>query len=326
MKTINTFDKLKKSLQGPVQTIFVPFNRKLNIDYPALRKHISILCSFDFVKCLYLMPYNGRYSQLSENEIMQLNRFCIGEVKKKGKLIIVSDPIHASTETKLKFCLDAKKNGADIFSSICREKYFSDKQIFLHYKKISSSNMPILVHMMPFLSGYDGSNMNWKFNTLKKLSTIKNIIAIKEDTKSFVYGANILKKFKKRFSIIFAGRKKLILDLRKSGLTSYLNGTSIIDPEIDNIFWKFFKINPTLAKKFVKEIDDPFWDILSSKYGWHRLNKACLEINGVMKRFERLPMISLDKKEFNDVKKKVVQIKKKLGSWKKFNLKIKNDF
>ena len=45
-----------------------------------------------------------------------------------------------------------------------------------------------------------------------------------------------------------------------------------------------------------------------------------------MKRFERLPMISLDKKEFNDVKKKVVQIKKKIGSWKKFNLKIKNEF
>ena len=326
MKTINTFDKLKKNLHGPVQTIFVPFSRKLNIDYSALRKHISILCSFEFVKCLYLMPYNGRYSQLSENEIMELNRFCIGEVKKKKKLIIVSDPIHASTESKLKFCLDAKKNGADIFSSICREKYFSDKQIFLHYKKISSSNMPILAHMMPFLSGYDGSNMNWKFNTLKKLSTIKNIIAIKEDTKSFVYGANILKKFKKRFSIIFAGRKKLILDLRKSGLTSYLNGTSIIDPEIDNIFWKFFKINPTLAKKFVKEIDDPFWDILSPKYGWHRLNKACLEINGIMKRFERLPMISLDKREFNDVKKKIIQIKKKLVSWKKFDLKIKNDF
>ena len=135
MKTINTFDKLKKSLQGPVQTIFVPFNRKLNIDYPALRKHISILCSFDFVKCLYLMPYKGRYSQLSENEIMELNRFCISEVKKKEKLIIVSDPIHASTETKLKFCLDAKKMEQIFFHLFVEKNIFQISKFFYIIKK-----------------------------------------------------------------------------------------------------------------------------------------------------------------------------------------------
>ena len=242
-------------------------------------------------------------------------------MEKNNKLIIVSDPIHASTQTKLEYCLHAKKNGADIFSSICREKYYSDKQIFDHYKKIASSKMPILVHMMPFLSGYDGSNLNWKFSILKKLSTIKNIIGIKEDTKSFKYGSAILNKFKNRFKIIFAGRKKLILELRKCGLSSYLNGTSIIDPDIDFIFWSYFKSRSTKVKKFIHDIDDPFWDDLASKFGWHRLNKACLQINGIMKRYERLPMIHLDKKEFHIVKKKIYLIKKKLILWKReFNI------
>ena len=263
------------------------------------------------------MPYNGRYSQLSNNEIFKLNKFCIKEVKKRKKIIIVSDPIHASTETKYKFCLHAKKNGADIFSSICREKYFSDRQIFLHYKKIASAGMPILVHVMPFLSGYDGSNMNWKVSTLKKLSKINNIIAIKEDTKNLDYCSKILKNFKNRFKIIFAGRKKLIFNLRKYGQISYLNGTSIIDPEIDRIFLDNHKLNPKKAKKFVEEIDDPFWDNLSPKYGWHRLNKACLEINGIMKRYERLPMISLNNLEYKDLKKKINIIKKRLIKWKK---------
>ena len=314
---MNKITNLHKKLYGPIQTIFVPFNKKLNVDYKSLKKHISILCNLHFVQCLYLMPYNGRFSQLSEFEILKLNKFCIKEVKKKGKLIIVSDPIHASTEKKLRFCLHAKKNGADIFSSICREKYFSDNQIFLHYKKISSSGMPILVHLMPFLSGYNGMNINWKNSTLRKLSKIKNIIAIKEDTKSIKYGGEILNNFKKRFSIIFAGRKKLVLQLKKYGLTSYLNGTSIIDPEIDNIFWNYFKNNQSKARVFIREIDDPFWDILSSKYGWHRLNKACLEINGIMKRYERLPMISLNNKEYKDVKNKIDSIKKALDNWKK---------
>ena len=314
---MNKITDLQKSLNGAIQTIFVPFDKKLNIDYKSLRKHISILCSLNFVQCLYLMPYNGRFSQLSEYEILKLNKFCIKEVKKNSKLIIVSDPIHASTETKLKFCLHAKKNGADIFSSICREKYFSDNQIFLHYKKIASAGMPVLVHLMPFLSGYNGMNINWKESTLRKLSKIKNIIAIKEDTKSVKYGSKILHNFKKRFCIIFAGRKKLVLQLKKYGLTSYLNGTSIIDPEIDNIFWYYFKNNLSKARSFVKEIDDPFWDNLSSKYGWHRLNKACLEINGIMNKFERLPMISLNNKEYKDVKEQIISIKKKLNNWKK---------
>ena len=40
---------------------------------------------------------------------------------------------------------------------------------------------------MPFLSGYDGANMQWKDSTLKKISQISNIIAIKEDTKNKEY-------------------------------------------------------------------------------------------------------------------------------------------
>ena len=96
--------------------------------------------------------------------------------------------------------------------------------------------------------------MNWKLSTLKKLSTIENVVAIKEDTKSLKYGQTILKNFKSRFHVIFAGRKKLILSLKKSGVMSYLNGTSIIDPEIDNIFWTLFKNNPKRQKNLLSKL------------------------------------------------------------------------
>ena len=42
-----------------------------------------------------------------------------------------------------------------------------------------------------------------------------------------------------------------------------------------------------------------------------------LEINGIMKRYERLPMISLDDNEFKHVKNKILMIKKRLNNWKK---------
>ena len=311
-----SFTKLKEKLVGPIQTIFVPFNKNDSIDYKSLKKHIIQLCNLHFVNVLYLMPYNGRYSQLDEKEIFKLNAFCIKEVKKHKKIIIVSDPIHASTNRKLKFCLHAKKNGADIFSSIFREKYFSDNQVFKHFEALNSANFQILIHLMPFLSGYDGRNIDWDLSILKKISSLKNVIAIKEDTKNYEYGKKILKKFGNRFSIIFAGRKKLIIDLKKYGLKSYLNGTSIIDPQIDDIFWSLLELNLIEAKKFVKDIDDPFWNIVIKKFGWHRVNKACLEINGVMKRYERLPMIPLSNYEFEILRLNVNKIKNKLFKWK----------
>ena len=58
------------------------------------------------------------------------------------------------------------------------------------------------------------------------------------------------------------------------------------------------------------------------KYGWHRVNKACLEINGVMKRFERLPMIALNDQEFIELKRNINVIKKRLRFMKKFYLNI----
>jgi 4-hydroxy-tetrahydrodipicolinate synthase len=311
---------IKNKIKGPIQTIFVPFNKDRKIDFKSLKNHIKNLCELDFVNVLYLMPYNGRYSQLTNSEILKLNSFCIKEVKKFKKIIIVSDPIHASSEEKLKFARHAKDKGADIFASICREKYFTDEQIYQHYKKISKAKIPLLVHVMPFLSGYTGDNIEWKMSTLTKLSKIKDIVAIKEDTKNLYYGKNFLKNFKKRFKIIFSGRKSLIYKLKDHGLESYLNGTSIIDQNIDRIFWFLINNDKKKSLKFIKEIDDPFWDILSKKYGWHRLNKCCLEINGIMPRYERLPMVSLSNREVKDVKKTINLIKKKLNYWKKLKI------
>ena len=69
---------------------------------------------------------------------------------------------------------------------INREKYFSDEQILNHYREMNSC-MPILVHVMPFLSGYDVKNMNWPVKIFKGLSSLENIIAVKEDTKDIDY-------------------------------------------------------------------------------------------------------------------------------------------
>ena len=47
------------------------------------------------------------------------------------------------------------------------------------------------------------------------------------------------------------------------------------------------RTNNKKINHFVKEIDDPFCDILVNKFGWHRCNKAILKRAGHGYAYER---------------------------------------
>lgn len=297
--------KNKIKITGSVFTIFTFFKKNRELDFNTIKKYINFLYN-NGAKQFYMMPYNGRYSQLSFEEIKKLNAFCIKCVKsRRDTLIIVSDPIHASTNQKLEFAIDAQKKGADIFSSICREKFFSQEQIINHYERISLAKIPILVHCMPFLSGYTAKNIKWPISLLQKIVKIRNVVAIKEDTKETVYCKKLLNLFHDKTNLIFAGRKKFLLSISsKKRKPIYLNGISMINPYIDKKFISLMETNDKKKiKQFINEIDDSFWDNLVAKFGWHRCNKAILQCAGFGSRYERLPMKELNNDQYKYVLK-----------------------
>ena len=200
----------------------------------------------------------------------------------------------------------------NIFASICREKYYSDDQIFLHYKELNKVGIPILIHEMPFLSGYDAKNIDWPLNIFKKISKLKRVIAIKEDSRNIHLSKKFIKKFEPRFRIIVAARKEIIFKLFKFGLKSYLNGSSLVDPRIGIKFWFLLNNHNSKAKKFYQDIDNYFWRNIAKKFGWHRVNKYTLEFFGFMRSYERLPMIALTYKEKKFLQKKLRIFKKKV--------------
>ena len=244
------------------------------------------------------MPYNSRYSQLTEDEIFKLNEFVIHTVKQidKDNFIIVSDCIHGPTTLSAEYGYKAFDNGADMFASIVREKYFSNEQIYRHFDYLSKKlTMPLLVHEMPFLSGYDAKNLKWPLSLLEELKNIENIVAIKEDAKDLEYGKKVIDILEPEIRIIFAGKKRFIKDLFPHGLKSYLNGTSIINPDIAFTFWNSLNEHEdSLVDSILRQIEDPFWDNIVSKYGWQGQIKLSY-IRQVMSRYDRLPMEHLNK-------------------------------
>lgn len=304
MKSID-IDKIKTKLDGPVFTVFTSFDLTGKINYEQIESYLNYLYNSG-VRNYYVMPYNSRYSQLNESEIFQLNKFVIEATKSLNKenFVIVSDSIHGPSTLSADYGYKAFDQGADMFASIVREKYFSNLQIYKHFEFLSENlKMPLLVHEMPFLSGYDASVFKWPLSLIKELKNIENILAIKEDAKDIDYGIEVIKELEPEVKVIFAGKKRYIKDLYNYGLTSYLNGTSIINPKIAFEFWdSLLDNNDIQVEKILTKIEDPFWNTVVTKFGWHRSNKALLQAAGLMDRYDRLPMLHLSDQEFTFVK------------------------
>lgn len=304
------FDSLKDTLSGCFYTIFTPFCEDESIDYESLGRYLSTLYR-QGARRFYAMAYNSRYSQLKHSEIMELNEFCIRFLKRldRNSTVIVGDPIHCSTRETIEFTQHAKDTGADLVSLIVREKYFADEQILDHFAEVGrTTNMPILVHEMPFLSGYSGNQMHWPRSLITSLPRIPEVVALKEDAKDFEVTRTTL-ELEPRVRIIIAGTKKSFLRYKAYGARAYLNGVSIIDARIGETFWKAYLEDDEETMEFIlREIEAPFFELCAAKYGWHRTNKALIQAAGLMHRRDRMPLKHLSDEEFVLVQNVYAQI------------------
>ncbi|KZN15068.1 dihydrodipicolinate synthase family protein [Marinomonas sp. TW1] len=314
------FESLKDKLIGPSYTIFTPFKdtEEQEVDYEVLEKYLNVLYRRG-ARRFYAMAYNSRYSQMKHSEIMAFNEFCSKTLKSldKDNVVIVGDPIHCSTKESLEFTLHAKESGADLISLIVREKHFFDDQILEHYSYIGEkSKFPLLVHEMPFLSGFNGKEMHWPSNLIARLPEIPQIAALKEDAKELEVTLEALKLEPKIKVMIAGGGKARFRELMQYGATSWLNGISIIDAKIAEDFWSACLNKDINTQDFIiNELEKPFFSGVVKKYGWHRTNKALLEAAGLMSRKDRMPLKHLSDEEFIEVQEIYAQIS---NAWETF--------
>lgn len=304
------FDDLKQRLAGCFYTIFTPYDEAEAVDFDALERYLSFLFNRG-AKKFYAMAYNSRYSQMSSSEIYEFNEFCIKTVKgfDSSNIVVVGDPIHCSTVESAEFARHARDRGADLISLIIREKYFSDDQILEHFDLVArDSKMAILVHEMPFLSGYDGTQIHWPESLFTKFLKNPFIVALKEDAKDFSVTCAAL-RLEPQIRVLIAGRKSAFVQYKPYGASAYLNGISIIDPQIGERFWSAYKNNDDETIQFIlTKLEAPFFDGVVSRFGWHRTNKALLQAAGLMHRRDRMPLKHLSDVDFSDVQEVYKQI------------------
>lgn len=300
------YEEIKKKIKGPVFSIVTPFLPNDEIDFDALDKYISYAYK-QGAKNFYVMGYNSRFSELSWDEIKTLNKFVTTKVKSlnPNNLMIVADPLHCSTKVSLEFAKHAEEIGADVISLICREKFYSEDQIFAHFNYVAqNSNIGILIHEMPFLSGYGGPSVNWPITLLDRICSLEHVVAVKEDAKDDDYSREVVKTIKDKVSIIISGGgKRQWLRFADQGCQSWLNGIGVFEPGLAvNFYNKYLEGDKKFVENIIENIEVPFFERGVKRFGWHLTIKAALEARGHMSRYERLPMLALDDKNAMQIK------------------------
>jgi len=303
----NKLIDLKNRIQGPVYSVMTPFLKNEEIDFLSLENSLQRIYDGGG-RIFYVMGYNSRFSELSWEEIRLLNSFVTQKVKAidPNNIMIVADPLHCSTKVSIEFARHAQEIGADLISIINREKFYSEEQIYRHYKMIADAvDIGILVHEMPFLNGYGGPVVNWPISLLDRVVDIPNVIAVKEDAKDDSFSKQVIEKIKDRAAIIISGGgKRQWLQFAEVGCQSWLNGIGVFDPRLASKFWEYYQAgNKEAYMRIINEIEVPFFEKGVKKYGWHLTIKAAMEALGVIHRYERMPLMELGAEEAMDVKR-----------------------
>lgn len=292
-------------LRGPVFTVYVPFTDTDELDLTSLRRYVDFLLHSG-ARQLYLMPYNGRFGQLRAYEWANLARELADHVAHvPGVTLIIGERLDGPTYARIEEFNQLQLPSNVVLSTLPNERFFSVDQYAQHFSAYRNLGRPVLAHLMPVTSGYTGITSDLTLEVYSALAEMKHIVAIKEDHKSIEHLLEVSRVLPERISLAIAGRKRLLLDFARLAGTdfAYLNGLSLVDPSIAFTFWRLLEEDMDTCDRLVTSIDDPFWDQVVNKYGWHRCNRALLELAGFGHRRERLPMVELDDNEFNDVRR-----------------------
>ena len=291
-----------KSINGPVLSVITPFLKNEKIDYKNLYKYLRFYYNRG-CKVFYVMAYNSRLTLMNQKEIEQFNIKIIKFLKSKyfDAIVIAAEGVENSTKETIKLCKKYKKAGADMVSLIFGEKYYSDNQVYEHFKRVNQDvNIKLLLHLQKINNGMSNKPpvVNYKIKLVSKIMKLKNLVAIKDDEKNLEYTKKTLKFTKKKLILIKAGGgMEVFSKLHKYGCQSWLTGVGCLDPKISIDFYDALLSNDKQFCNFIiKKIERPFFKMIS-KYGWHIAIKSCLCDMNLMQKYERSPLKELDHKK-----------------------------
>ena len=181
--------------QGSCVALITPFDTKNNVNYFELQRLIEFQIASN-TKAIVILGTTGESSTISAEERTKIIQFCVSQVS--GRVPVIVGTGSNSTEIAIKQTKEAENLGADAVLVV--SPYYnktSQSGLILHYKLIAkATKLPIILYNVPSRTG-----VNVLPDTVKKLSKIKNIVAIKEASGNFSQIMELLRILPKNFAV-----------------------------------------------------------------------------------------------------------------------------
>lgn len=220
--------------KGSGVALITPFDQENNINYKKLEQLLEFQIENN-TDAIIICGTTGESATLSFDEKKELIKYTVEVVNKR--IPVIAGTGSNNTKFAVELGQYAKKVNAD--ATLVVTPYYnkcSKQGIFMHYKTISDSvDLPIIVYNVPSRTG-----VNIEPDTLSKLASIENVVAIKEASSNISQIAEMFTKVDKNFAIYSGNDDQIvpILSLGGVGVISVL--ANILPKQVHDMCFSYF--------------------------------------------------------------------------------------
>jgi 4-hydroxy-tetrahydrodipicolinate synthase len=292
---------MSSQLRGTGVALVTPFDKKNDVDYPALKKLVAH-CIKGGVNSLIVLGTTGETPTLTKEEKAEILRFVAVEADGKVNLIAgfggnntlqVVDEINEADLTGYSFILSASP-------------YYnkpSQEGIYQHYKTIAkASPLPIILYNVP---GRTASNI-LADTSLKLAREVDKIVAIKEASGNIDQCMKLVKNKPKDF-IVLSGDDNLVVPQLSFGMDGCI---SVIANLLPNEFSTMIQHGLNGEFEEATAIQFRLADIIESIFeeGNPVGIKSALGLQNITTDAVRLPLVNASDALREKIKKQLIQI------------------
>jgi 4-hydroxy-tetrahydrodipicolinate synthase len=199
------------------------FNADLSLDLPACRKTLTALVA-DGVDGLVLLGTVGENNSLRPEEKRLALRSGVEAIG--GRVPLVAGVSELTTERAVEFARDAEKIGIDALMVLPAMVYVpTPDELYAHFRAIAeATSLPIMLYNNP-----PAYRVSIEIETLDKLASIRNIVALKESAPDPRRFTDIINRFGDRYTLL-AGLDDVALEGLMLGASGWVSGLTSAFP------------------------------------------------------------------------------------------------
>ena len=199
----------KTVFTGSGVAIVTPFDES-GIDFESFGKIIDFQIENN-TDAIIVCGTTGEAATMPDEEHLSAIEYAVKRVN--GRIPVIAGTGSNDTKHGIKLSVEAEKLGADALLVVTPYYNKSNKQgLINHFKAIAESvNIPIILYNVPSRTG-----MSISLEVLEALSSIDNIVGIKEASGNMSYAIELASKFGKRFDI-YSGNDDIIVPIMSIG-------------------------------------------------------------------------------------------------------------